>query len=731
MPQINQILSPDQPVLVERSKVLVVDDMPANLLAMSLLLENINVDVYQACCGNDALAMVLSHSFSLVLLDVQMPEMDGYEVATLIHSHPLTNHVPIIFLTANSRGKENRLKGYSAGAVDYLEKPIEEESLLAKVQLFKELDEKNRALEQLQRRAELLQRKTEATLGSIPDPLICVQGDKIVFLNKSAESLVKSFLCKQTCTSLKELFSFSPENLSQIQQIIRGAADIDDMHDESLEITFSVPKTSKSLTYEFRVAPLRGSKNAVDEVILIFHDVTQLVLMSEELSHQAFHDTLTQLPNRRSLEDVFKRAVSRKERNGVDFAVMLIDLDNFKRVNDSAGHCAGDEVLCEAARRIRACLRDIDTLSRIGGDEFCVIIEEVQSIDSLELPARRIVDSVSCPYEINQTEHKIGASIGVTSTLIDDERDLTSMLTDADLAMYEAKNGGKNQFFVFNSKMRIEMHNKLRLDQELISAIANSEFCLYYQPQVSIKNGKIIGLEALIRWNHPKKGLVGPLEFIPMLESTGMIKTVGMWVIEEACCQIAQWLSSGIEVPCISVNVSSQQFEQKELSEYIFTTMQRYDVKPEYLGIEITESLFMGLTMHVENNLKQIHEMGCKISMDDFGTGYSSLSYLLRFPIDVIKIDQSFVRGVLDNEKNQNMIRTIVSLGHDYNGMKVIAEGVETSSVLSLLKEIGCDYYQGYFYSKPLAAHIAEENLLEDASAKVVAHPHQNIRLLK
>jgi len=696
-----------------RPKILIVDDVPANLFALNALLGTVDADVLQASNGNDALAMALDHDFSMILLDVQMPEMDGYEVAEFLRSYTKTQHVPIIFITAIFKGEEYQVKGYSVGAVDYIEKPINEEFLIAKVNVFLKLHRQKLHLKHEQR-------KTEITLSAIPDPVITVQGSDIVYMNGAALSLSRVFGHTKQCTSLIDLFGFSPSNLEQILNIVDSVSGISGEQDLTLELTFSSLHSSNDYIYEFKVVPLRGMSDFSEEVILVFHDISNLRSLSKEMAYQATHDPLTGCSNRRYFEDVFKNAVTRFIRNKRNVAIMLIDLDNFKDINDSIGHTAGDEALRIASKRIQEGLRDVDSLCRIGGDEFCVLFEEVESLELLEIPAKRIIESLSKPFILENEECTLGASIGVTSTLIDPDRDAAGMLSDADLAMYEAKHQGKNRYIFFKEDMRQHLQDKLALDKELINAISKLEFCLHYQPQIDIKTGLITGLEALIRWNHPEKGLVSPVYFLSTLESTGLIKTVGSWVIVEACRQIQEWHRLGFVVPCVSVNVSPKQFEEKGFPDFVKNTMDKYGVSPKELGIEITETLFMESTLLVEDNLRQLHDMGCKISLDDFGTGYSALSYLIRFPIDVIKIDQAFIKRLASHPQYQDMVTAIIQMAHGFSGMKVISEGVEKVSVLSMLNEMNCDSYQGFLHSKPLpSSEVVKKLVLESDVHKV------------
>ncbi|MEW5008863.1 MAG: EAL domain-containing protein [Cycloclasticus sp.] len=691
----------------EKPKILIVDDVPSNLLVLKGILEDLDAEVHQASGGNEALTLALDHDFALILLDIHMPNMDGYEVAVHLRSYVRTQKVPIIFVTAIFKEEEYKQKGYDVGAVDYLEKPVNPDYLLAKVNVFLELHQQKQALQNQQH-------KTEITLSAIPDPVITVIGNRIVYMNETATSLAQVFGHTKPCKSLVELFIFSPENLKQIQKIVAESSQLPPEQAHAVELTFASPKSSNNYVYEFRVVPLRGKSASTEETVLIFHDISSLRSLSQEMAYQAFHDPLTTCPNRRFFEDRLKSAASRYERNKNHLAIMLIGLDSFKQLNDSAGRDVGDKILRMVTERLKTALRDSETLCRLGSDEFSILFEDIDDIDMLKLPAERILGLLSEPFNINNEEYKVSASIGITSTNLGPNIHPTSMLSDADLALCEAKKQGGNRTAFFDLSMRESLNQKIRLDKELIQAITDSQFCLYYQPQVDVHSGKIIGMEALIRWHHPEKNLVPPLDFLPTLESTGLIKEVGAWVIKEACQQAEQWQQEGLEVPCISVNVSAKQFTEKGLPDYVKATLSEHGLTPDKLGIEITETLFMESTMQVENNLRELHDMGCEISLDDFGTGYSALSYLLRFPIDVIKIDQVFIHSLLTQPQYKDMVSAIIHMAHGFSKMKVLCEGVENVSELAILNEMKCDTYQGYLYSKPLPANEMKQLLLNE-----------------
>jgi len=482
--------------------------------------------------------------------------------------------------------------------------------------------------------------------------------------------------------------------------------------DATQDLIFNVGY-QKKLIYELRATPLMAFDDNAEMVVLVFHDVSEARSLSDRLEHQAQHDSLTGLVNRRYFDVLYRSAVQRIKRSEKLIALINIDLDGFKVVNDAMGHFAGDLAIKEAAERIQACLREQDVLARFGGDEFCVLLDQVDSIDDLIIPAKRIVKALSDKFIINHEQCSIKASLGISTIDAKDSRDCEAIFSDADLAMYQAKLAGGNGYQLFEADMRVSANKRMALLFDLEIAVRERQFILFYQPQVDIKTGALIGLEALIRWQHPIKGLLPPADFIDVLENSEFMIEVGAWVIDEACRQLDEWKKQGLPMPCIAVNVSPKQFLQHNFPQQVQKTLDKYQLDARYLGIEITETLFMNLDHVIENNIFALSKMGCKLSLDDFGTGYSSLAYLIRFPIDVLKIDQVFVQGLLANAQYQSLVTAIISMARGFDDMQIIAEGVEDKEQLDVLKNMNCDFYQGYLYSKPLPSLFIEDLLIK------------------
>ncbi|MCL5060716.1 MAG: EAL domain-containing protein [Candidatus Thermoplasmatota archaeon] len=434
----------------------------------------------------------------------------------------------------------------------------------------------------------------------------------------------------------------------------------------------------------------------------VMRDITQRKAAEAKILHLANYDALTGLPNRNLAQDRILQAIARAQRSGTQFAVMFIDLDHFKTINDSLGHNMGDLLLQRVAGRILACLREEDTVGRQGGDEFIVLLGSLDFPQDAAVVAHKILHALSTPYSINERDLHTSASIGI-AIHPEDGRDVETLLKNSDTAMYHAKESGRNNYQFFAHEMNVAAAERLLLETSLRRAIAGGEMLLHYQPLVSLADGRIVATEALVRWKHPELGFVDPARFIPVAEDSGLIAPLGEWVLRQACLQLKQWHALGIQPPRMVVNLSSRQFREKNLVRIFSGVFRETGVEPRWLGLEITESVIMENPEVTIGILKELKALGIELSLDDFGTGYSSLSYLKRFPIDKLKIDQSFVHDITTDPDDEAMVTAIISMARHLN-IRVVAEGVETEAQLAFLREHGCDEYQGYLFSRPLPA---------------------------
>jgi diguanylate cyclase (GGDEF)-like protein/PAS domain S-box-containing protein len=440
-------------------------------------------------------------------------------------------------------------------------------------------------------------------------------------------------------------------------------------------------------------------------------DITERKLTEQRVHHVAQHDALTGLPNRSLLQDRLGQAVAYATRSGHPVWVMLIDLDRFKYVNDSMGHKAGDVLLMTVAARLRSSLRDADTVARLSGDEFVVIVSERGDQQLTPEIVQRVMNSVAQPVMLGTKEFFVTCSIGV-AVYPSESTDADTLIEHADIAMYRAKKLGRNNFQFYTPAMNEESLERVRIESALRNAVERDEFVLYYQPQLDMKTGKVCGMEALIRWQHPELGMVPPGRFIGIAEETGMIVAIGAWVLRTACAQNKAWQDAGFDKLRVAVNLSARQFGAADLIENLASVLLDTGLEPKYLEIELTESLFMSDITPAVDLLHRMKALGVNLSIDDFGTGYSSLSYLSRFPIDVLKIDRSFVADITRDANDEAIVTSIIALAHNLK-LAVIAEGVETEEQLDYLRRHGCDEMQGYYFSKPLPAHEFEQLLIE------------------
>ena len=434
---------------------------------------------------------------------------------------------------------------------------------------------------------------------------------------------------------------------------------------------------------------------------------------NKQLRHLATHDALTGLPNRVLLDDRLTQAIVHSERDGHLFALLMVDLDRFKLVNDSLGHRAGDELLQETARRLTSVARAIDTIARIGGDEFVIIMNPIAAREDAELVAQRVIEALKPTMRIAGVDIHTSPSIGIAFYPADGTT-IESLIAHADAAMYSAKERGRNNAQCYAPGMDTQSHDKVRLQSDLHEAVALQQFELAYQPKVDVKSGAVHSVEALIRWRHPQRGLISPNDFIPLAEDCGLIGPIGQWVVEEACRQAKKWQRAGLPAVRVAVNLSASQFRQKNLLATIREALSAAELDPSFLEVELTESAVMTDPEESVAILEQLSKMGVLVSVDDFGTGYSSMSYLRRFPIDKLKIDRGFISEIMTRPDDASIVRAIVSLAHSLR-LKVVAEGVETGDQLDFLKSLGCDQYQGFHYSTAVTPAAFEEMLRQQA----------------
>ena len=693
--------------------ILIVDDEERNRRLLTVLLRPEGYQTTSAASGEEALASINKSAPDLILLDIMMPGMGGYQVATILKTNPATSNIPIIIVTAHME-RSARLAGLDAGAEDFLTKPVDRAELwlrvrnLLRLKAFGDLQDRSSNLEQqVQARTVDLQRFRTA-MDATADAIMLVSRNSLLFVEVNATA------CRLLGYSRSEMFMIGPAELEttsgaqiarQFDAIIDGQAS-DAMSESELRC-----KDGSTVQVEIHRQALHYGEDWT--IVAVVRDITERKEAQKRLTHLAQHDALTGLPNRTLFFETLKSTLSMACANDWRVAVMFVDLDHFKNVNDTLGHAIGDELLLQFSNRLIQCVRVRDTVGRLGGDEFALILAIHEGQLGPASVATKIREALRPPFLLHGHEVTLSASIGIT-VHPDDSSDPETLIKYADTAMYQAKHAGRDTYRFFTAQMNTAVLTRLNLEVALRKAIEHEEFVLYYQPKVHLNNGRIAGLEALLRWERPGHGCVPPDQFIPVLEETGMIVQVGSWVIAQACRQIGLWLRSPIGAVQVSVNVSGRQFVEGNLDLDIMKGLADHAISADLLELELTETSLMANTERTSETLSKLKNCGIQISIDDFGTGYSSLAYLRRFPIDKLKIDIAFIRDVTSNPDDAAIVLAIISMAHSLK-LEVIAEGVETLAQLSYLRRHHCDQMQGYHFSRPLPAAQVSELLLHKA----------------
>ncbi|MEW5912081.1 MAG: EAL domain-containing protein [Thermodesulfobacteriota bacterium] len=456
------------------------------------------------------------------------------------------------------------------------------------------------------------------------------------------------------------------------------------------------------ISFWLTVSVIERPQEAVTNYVWALRDISPIKRSQEQASYLAYHDALTGLPNRLLFNDRLGVAMAHAQRTEQSLAILFLDLDNFKNINDGLGHAVGDQLLKDLAERLRELVRGEDTVARLGGDEFILLLEGRQDPNYSVRVAQRILESLTQPFEVKGHQLYVTGSIGIT-IFPDDGQDLETLVANADMAMYRAKAQGRNSYCLFTPAMNSRMKKRMELEGALRRAVEQEEFTLHYQPKVELGSGGVVGLEALVRWQHPEQGMVSPGEFIPVAEDTGLIVSIGQWVMQEACRQVRRWHEQGFPDLHVSVNLSPRQFQEKNLVPSVYATLAAAGLEPRFLELEVTESMVMSEVEEAIVILQELARLGVALSMDDFGVGYSNLYYLKRFPMNTLKIDKSFVQDITTQPDDRSIVDTIINMSRSLK-LKVIAEGVETSEQLQFLRELNCDLMQGYLFSRPLPA---------------------------
>ncbi len=706
-------------------RILIVDDEIRIRSSLRILLNNKEREIQECGTGIEAIAILKSQNIDLVLLDINLPDISGLEVLEWKSHNKISTSV--IFVSANDC-IDSAILALRYGAVEFVRKPLDLEDIQRKVEnaLYRQRMERNHAFMTARiQRSEQLHR---FLVENSPDLIYTLDDTgRFMFINNRVETLLgymrEELIGKKYCTILhdedieKAYFAFNERRVDS-----RATANLEvrlkckNDHFRYFDSHYIVAMMNATGIYGEKSTGTSSAAQCFMGTYGVARDITERKIAEETISFQALHDQLTHLPNQRLFKDRLEMALTLCKRHGGMVGVMFIDLDRFKLVNDTYGHAEGDELLKKVSHRLLQCMRAGDTLARKGGDEFTVLLPDLQQTEDANIIAEKILNELSSPFIVAGQDFRVTASIGIAVFPRDGES-VDVLLKNADIAMYRVKADGKNNTKFYIPDMNACYHERINLENDLRRAISNSEFELYYQPKINVTNFQIVGMEALIRWHHPLHGLMNPRTFIDLAEEVGLIGDITDWVLGEACNQLAIWHAMGLGDLRMSVNVSPQEFQRIDMVERVSSQVRKHDLRNDSLEIEITENILLHDAGSVIKIMSTIRDLGVRISIDDFGTCYSSLNYLRMIPISTIKIDQSFVRDLSEEHRSSAIIQAIVDIARGFN-LHLVAEGVETNFQMKTLHQLGCEEMQGYLFSRPVPAEEAER-LLNNACDRV------------
>ncbi len=719
-----------------RVNLLLVDDRPENLLALTAIIERDDYHLITAASGEEALLLIMKYEFAVILMDVQMPGIDGFETAKIIKAREKTKNIPIIFISANNMESSHIFTGYSVGAIDYILKPFDPYILKAKVENFVEMYRLGRKIIQqanrLSEQKAILER-ANAELSEITLKMRESEALANVINETSIDSMIVIGLdgiILKVNPAFSRMFQYDDDEMIGSNVLSLLAGDKDKLYVQNkLEATHLMDDSSNASRLdeitairrdgtEFPAEIQMGMRYVKDKCFIActIRDITQKKKDEEIILHMAYHDGLTGLPNRRLFYDKADDEIAESKRNHRQLAMLYLDLDRFKYVNDSLGHQIGDSLLQDVARRLEGALREEGFLARVGGDEFNILLPATGRESAIDM-AERILEELRRPFHVDQYELHLTASIGISIFPYDGE-DRVLLMKQADAALYHAKEQGKNQFNIFHSGMNIRSYRNYVLQNDLRMATKRGEMVLYYQPIIEAESGAVIAAEALPRWSHPSWGILLPEEFLPLAEETGQIIEIGDWVLRTACEQSKRWREAGCKPIRIAVNLSPLQLMQKDLNERFASILAETGCLPQDLEIELQEIALMSDEARVAQLLTGLRKTGFTISVDDFGAGYASLPYLCKFPIDTIKIDKSFVQSI-DSRSEESLayLAAMIALAKRQN-LNVVAERVDTEELWQLLKRFDCRAAQGNWFYPPLPEPSIRELLRPESGRK-------------
>ena len=684
-----------------RAHILVVDDDAGGRRLTRATLSKAGFDVVEAVNGQAAIDAMRDAMPALVLMDVSMPVMDGFTACSELRHLPGGSRVPVVMMTGLD-DTQSIERAFEVGATDFITKPINWAVLPHRVRYMLRASSAINDLQQNQRRLSNAQR-----IGEMGDWEWDVGQDRVV-PSEQARRIFGHDAAARAQPSQDFFATVHADDAERVRQACAHAV----VSGQGFAIDHRIMLPGGVLRHVHQQVEIieREPGRPALRLAGAVHDITRRKDAEEQIRHLAYYDPLTGLPNRLLFTEQLSKAIAQAERYGRRVAIMFVDLDNFKRVNDTLGHKAGDELLRLASTRLGGALRAQDSLSRLGmepmthsiarlgGDEFIVLLTDVQRPDDAACVAQRLVDALKGPVTVQGTEVFVGGSVGV-AMFPEDGSDIDTLLMNADTAMYRAKAAGRAGFQLYDRSMNERALDRLRMETRLRRALERDEFVLQYQPRVDVVSGRIVGAEALIRWQHPERGMLQPAEFIPLVEDAGLVIPIGEWAIRTVCSQSAAWRAAGFESVPVAVNLASTHLRERGLPALVAQALMVHGVPASCLEIEVTESILLADPELSVSIARELADMGVQLSIDDFGTGYSSLSYLKKLPIAALKIDRSFVRDLDTDPDDEAIVSAIIALAHSLK-LKVVAEGVETEAQLAFLQSMHCDEYQGFLTSQ-------------------------------
>lgn len=700
-------------------RLLLVDDEPRLLSSLCALLDDRGYQLLTAASGSEAVAQLSKLQFDLVLLDLRLPDFGGHQIMDFINARGIDAKVIVLSGDTEIDAAIGALK---RGAFGYLRKPYTREELLKTVDNAlqqRRLENDNRSIAW---RLECSEKLYRYLVDSSPDIIYTLdQEGRFTFINDRAQQLLG--FGRDDLIGKHYSLLVHDEDIERARYVFNERR-VGDRASRNVELRLkSLGGDDQERTFENTLMTIAfnsmGMYSLGKEVTKreffgtygVARDITDRKRAEELISYQAYHDILTALPNRILFKDRLGLAVIQARRNESELAVMFVDLDRFKLVNDTLGHVAGDELLQQVAGRLKNCLRQGDTLARLGGDEFTLVLPELRGRQDAEVIAEKFLQSLGSAFNLDGNEIHISASIGI-AVYPGNGESIDELLRHADIAMYHVKAQGKNGYAFYDCSMLDASYQKIALEQSLRRALEQDELEMYYQPQVDVRTGQVLGAEGLMRWNHPQRGLLTAGEFLPFAEENGLMIPISDWMLGALCRDLLQWNAVGGDPLQLSLNISPHYLDRSDFFDKMRGTLAHYGVSPAQIEVEITENICIRNPQHAIEQLNKLCQLGVSVAIDDFGTGYSSLAYLHRFPIHTIKIDQSFVKEIQREDGHFPVVLAIISIARGL-GLKLVAEGVETKIQANYLEQSGCTTMQGYLYHQPLSRQQFIELLQE------------------